>query len=80
VTVAQKAYRLALCVQIIDNGPGIPQELHDKIFFPLFSAREGGTGLGLTIAQSFINQQRGTIDVESAPGHTCFTVMLPVHP
>jgi two-component system nitrogen regulation sensor histidine kinase GlnL len=78
VTVAKKAYRLALSVQIIDNGPGIPSELHDKIFFPLFSAREGGTGLGLTIAQSFINQQRGTIEVESAPGRTCFTVMLPV--
>ncbi len=79
VTIAKKTYRLALCVQVIDNGPGIPQELHDKIFFPLFSAREGGTGLGLTIAQSFINQQRGTIEVESVPGRTCFTVMLPVH-
>jgi two-component system, NtrC family, nitrogen regulation sensor histidine kinase GlnL len=79
VTVAKKAYRLALSVQIIDNGPGIAHELHDKIFFPLFSAREGGTGLGLTIAQSFINQQRGTIEVESVPGRTCFTVMLPIH-
>jgi two-component system, NtrC family, nitrogen regulation sensor histidine kinase GlnL len=78
VTVAKKAYRLALSVQIIDNGPGIAQDLHEKIFFPLFSAREGGTGLGLTIAQSFINQQRGTIEVESAPGRTCFTVMLPI--
>lgn len=78
VTVAKKAYRLALSVEIIDNGPGIAPELYDKIFFPLFSAREGGTGLGLTIAQSFINQQRGTIEVDSAPGRTCFTIMLPV--
>ena len=65
-------------VQIIDDGPGIPAELRDKIFFPLVSGREGGTGLGLTIAQNFIQQHGGLIEVESEPGRTCFTILLPL--
>ncbi len=73
VTLAKKRYRLALELQVIDNGPGIPEEIRDKIFFPLVSGREGGSGLGLTLAQSFVQQHHGTIDVDSEPGHTCFT-------
>jgi two-component system, NtrC family, nitrogen regulation sensor histidine kinase GlnL len=79
VTLAKISHRLALSVQVIDNGPGIARDIQEKIFFPLFSAREGGTGLGLTIAQSFVNQQGGSIEVESVPGRTCFTVTLPAH-
>jgi two-component system nitrogen regulation sensor histidine kinase GlnL len=78
VTLARHLYRLVTVVQIIDNGPGIPEELKDKVFFPLVSGREGGTGLGLTLAQTFISQHHGTIELESRPGCSCFTVMLPV--
>lgn len=78
VTLAKKRYRLALELIVEDNGPGIPEEIRERIFFPLVSAREGGTGLGLTIAQTFIAQHHGTIECESAPSRTCFTIMLPL--
>jgi two-component system nitrogen regulation sensor histidine kinase GlnL len=78
VTLARKRYRLALSLAVEDNGPGIPEEIRERIFFPLVSAREGGTGLGLTIAQTFVGQHHGTIECESVPGRTCFTILLPL--
>lgn len=79
VTLAKRRYRLALELQVIDNGPGIPDDIREQIFYPLVSGREGGSGLGLTLAQSFIQQHHGTIEAESRPGRTCFTVILPLH-
>jgi len=78
VTLAKRRYKLALELQVIDNGPGIPEEILDKIFYPLVSGREGGSGLGLSIAQSFIEQHQGMIDVQSQPGRTCFSLLLPI--
>lgn len=78
VTLSKRLYRLALVVQISDNGPGVPEELKDKIFFPLVSGREGGSGLGLTLAQTYVSQHHGAIELESRPGHTCFSVLLPL--
>ncbi|HVO87058.1 MAG TPA: nitrogen regulation protein NR(II) [Casimicrobiaceae bacterium] len=78
VTVAKKRHRMALSIAVVDNGPGIPAELKDRIFYPLVSGRAGGSGLGLTIAQTFIAQHNGTIDCESRPGRTVFTVLLPL--
>ena len=78
VTLARKRHRLGMMVQIIDNGPGIAPEMRDKIFFPLVSGRDGGTGLGLTIAQNYVHQHGGLIEVESQPGRTCFTILLPL--
>ncbi len=78
VTLFKKRHRLAVMVQIIDNGPGIPPELRDKIFYPLVSGRADGHGLGLTLAQDFVSQHHGTIEFDSEPGRTCFTVMLPL--
>ena len=78
VTLAKKLHRLALMVNIIDNGPGIPDELQDKIFFPLVSGREGGHGIGLTIAQTFVSQHHGTIEVQSRPGETRFSILFPI--
>ncbi|MFA5171799.1 MAG: nitrogen regulation protein NR(II) [Sulfuriferula sp.] len=78
VTLAMKRYPLAAQIQIIDNGPGIPETIRDRIFFPLVSAREGGSGLGLTLAQTFVHQHHGTIEVSSEPGRTCFTLLLPL--
>lgn len=78
VTLARVRYRHALALQIIDDGPGIPEAIRDRIFDPLVSGREDGSGLGLTVAQTFINQHQGTIAFDSAPGTTCFTIMLPM--
>ncbi len=78
VTLAKRRYRLALELQVIDSGPGIAPEIRDTIFYPLVSGRAEGSGLGLTLAQSFIQQHHGSIDVDSRPGRTCFTVMLPI--
>ncbi len=76
VTIAKVRYRLALDLHIIDNGPGIPAELKDRIFYPLVSGREGGSGLGLTLAQTFIQQHRGVIECDSRPGHTDFHILI----
>jgi two-component system nitrogen regulation sensor histidine kinase GlnL len=78
VTIARNRYRLALAVSIEDNGPGVPAELAERIFYPLVSGRDGGTGLGLSLAQSFVSQHRGLIEFESVPGRTRFTILLPV--
>ena len=78
VTIARTRYRHALAVSIEDNGPGVPAELADRIFYPLVSGREGGTGLGLSLAQSFVSQHHGLIEFESEPGRTRFTILLPV--
>ena len=78
VTLAKKRYRVAIKLQIIDNGPGIPAEIRDRIFYPLVSGREGGSGLGLTLAQTFITQHHGMIECESQAGRTCFTILLPI--
>lgn len=70
-------------VQIIDTGPGISPEDVDRIFDLAFTTKQGrvdfGLGLGLRIAQDIVTQHHGSIDVESEPGRTCFTVTLPVH-
>ena len=78
VTIAKKMHKLAVSIQIIDNGPGVPEEIRDRIFFPLVSGREDGSGLGLTLAQTFVSQHHGTIELDTEPGRTCFTVLLPI--
>jgi two-component system, NtrC family, nitrogen regulation sensor histidine kinase GlnL len=78
VTLVKRRFRLALAVLVEDNGPGVPEELRDRIFYPLVSGREGGSGLGLTIAQTFVAQHNGTIECESVPGCTVFTILLPL--
>ncbi len=78
VTLAKKRYRLAIELKVIDNGPGIPETVRERMFYPLVSGRQGGSGLGLTIAQNFVQHHRGTIDCASQPGHTVFTIRLPV--
>ncbi len=78
-TVNRRLHPLALDLQVIDNGPGIPADIRDKIFFPLVSGREGGSGLGLTLAQTFVQQHDGTIECESSPGQTMFRIVMPLH-
>ena len=71
-------YRLAARIDVEDNGPGIPSHLQDTLFYPMVSGREGGTGLGLSIARSLIDQHSGKIEFTSWPGHTEFSVFLPI--
>jgi two-component system nitrogen regulation sensor histidine kinase GlnL len=78
VTIARRRHRLAIAVTIEDDGPGVPPELADVIFYPMVSGREGGTGLGLSLAQSFVGRHQGMIEFESVPGLTRFTLLLPV--
>ena len=78
VTIARRRHRLALELQVIDNGPGIPPELRERVFHPLVSGREGGTGLGLTLAQTFVQHHHGSIECDSQPGRTVFEIVLPL--
>jgi two-component system, NtrC family, nitrogen regulation sensor histidine kinase GlnL len=78
VTFGKQRYRLALELHVIDNGPGVPDSIKDRIFFPLVSGREGGSGLGLTLAQTFVQQHHGLIECESVPGHTDFKLLIPL--
>jgi two-component system, NtrC family, nitrogen regulation sensor histidine kinase GlnL len=78
VTMIRRPCKLALDLRVIDNGPGIPEELKERVFDPLVSGREGGSGLGLSLAQEFIHQNGGTIDFESVPGRTDFRILLPL--
>ena len=80
VTIARRRHRLAVAVTIEDDGPGVPPELAELIFYPMVSGREGGTGLGLSLAQSFVGRHQGMIEFESIPGQTRFTLLLPVRP
>lgn len=76
-TIGAQRHRLVMGLDIIDNGPGIDAELEERIFFPMISGRAEGTGLGLSIAQNIVAQHQGLIQVDSRPGHTCFTIYLP---
>jgi two-component system nitrogen regulation sensor histidine kinase GlnL len=78
VTLGKHRYRLALELHIEDNGPGVPEALRERIFFPLVSGREGGSGLGLTLARTFIQQHHGTVEFESEPGRTVFKIVIPL--
>jgi two-component system nitrogen regulation sensor histidine kinase GlnL len=78
VTIGKQRWRLALELHVEDNGPGIPESIRDRIFYPLVTGREGGSGLGLTLAQTFVQQHQGTIECNSVPGRTVFTVLIPL--
>lgn len=78
VTLARQRYKLALELQVIDNGPGIPENMLERIFFPLVSGREGGSGLGLTLSQTFVQYHHGLIECVSRPGRTCFKIVFPL--
>jgi len=78
VTIARQRFRHAIAVSIEDDGPGVPPDLAERIFYPLVSGRQGGTGLGLPLAQSYVSQHHGIIEFESVPGRTRFTLLLPL--
>ena len=78
LTINRQLHRLALVLHIEDNGPGIPESIRDRVFYPLVSGRDGGSGLGLTLAQTFVQQHQGTIECESEPGRTVFKLLIPL--
>ncbi|MFC4159873.1 nitrogen regulation protein NR(II) [Chitinimonas lacunae] len=79
VTLNRRRYPLALRVEIADNGPGVPEQIRDTLFYPLVSARPGGTGIGLHLAHTFVLQHNGAIEFESEPGRTTFILTLPLN-
>ena len=78
ITILRQRHKLALELQVVDDGPGVPEEIQDRIFNPLVSGREGGTGLGLSLAQTFVQYHQGVIEFESRPGRTTFRILLPL--
>jgi len=77
-TILRQRYKLALELQVVDDGPGVPEEIRDRIFNPLVSGRQGGTGLGLSLAQTFVQYHQGVIEFDSRPGRTLFRILLPL--
>ena len=77
-TIGHHRHRLVAQVEIIDNGPGIPEGIRDNLFYPMVSGRAEGSGLGLSISQSIINQINGIIEFTSVPHRTVFSIFLPL--
>ena len=77
-TIGSKRHKLVARLDVIDDGPGIPPEQQERIFYPMISGRPDGTGLGLSIAQNIVNQHGGLIECASRPGETVFTLLLPL--
>ncbi len=77
-TIGAQRHKLVARLDIVDNGPGIPPEQQEQIFYPMISGRPDGTGLGLSIAQNIVNQHGGLIECVSRPGETVFTLLLPL--
>ena len=78
ITIGKQRHRLALDLHVIDNGPGVPDAIKDRVFDPLVSGRDGGSGLGLTLAQTFVQQHHGLIELDSRPGRTDFRILIPL--
>ncbi|NOS75289.1 MAG: nitrogen regulation protein NR(II) [Methyloglobulus sp.] len=76
--IGRQHHKLAVKVDVIDNGSGIDPDIMERIFYPMITGRADGTGLGLSIAQSLINQHNGLIECHSEPGNTVFSIILPI--
>jgi two-component system nitrogen regulation sensor histidine kinase GlnL len=78
VTIARQRHKLALELQVIDDGPGVPEDIRDRVFNPLVSGREGGSGIGLALVQTYVQNHGGVVEFDSRPGRTVFTLLLPL--
>jgi two-component system, NtrC family, nitrogen regulation sensor histidine kinase GlnL len=79
VNIGARRHRVVASVQFEDNGPGVPDNLRETLFYPLVTGRADGTGLGLAVAQDLVSRHDGLIEFESRPGLTLFTILLPFH-
>ncbi len=77
-TIGDIRHRVIASIEIEDDGPGIPLELQDSVFYPLVTTRAEGTGLGLPAAQELVSRHGGLIEFESRPGRTVFFVRIPL--
>lgn len=77
-TIGSHRYKLVAMVEIIDTGPGIPEDMLEQIFLPMITGRAEGSGLGLSIAQTLVNRHSGLIECTSKPGNTVFRILLPL--
>lgn len=77
ITIGQHRHKLVCEIEIIDDGEGIPEDMIETIFFPMVTNRADGSGLGLSISQSLIQQHGGVIQCKSEPGNTVFRILLP---
>lgn len=80
ITIGAHRHKLVARVDVIDDGPGVPPELQETLFYPLVTGHAEGVGLGLSIAQALVNRHGGIIECASRPGHTEFTILLPLEP
>lgn len=78
VTIARQRHKLALELQVMDDGPGVPEDIRDRVFNPLVSGREGGSGIGLALVQTYVQNHGGVVEFDSRPGRTIFTLLLPL--
>lgn len=78
VTIGGRRHRLAVCIDVIDHGEGVPPDMQERIFFPMVTTRADGNGLGLPVAQSLVARHGGLVECVSEPGHTLFSMILPV--
>ena len=76
--IGDAAHKLVVRVEIADDGRGVPDDLAERIFLPLVSGRAEGSGLGLPLAQQVAREHRGSLSYRSRPGHTVFTLLIPV--
>jgi two-component system nitrogen regulation sensor histidine kinase GlnL len=77
-TIGDTRHRVIASIEIEDDGPGIPHDLQDSVFYPLVTSRPEGTGLGLPAAQELISRHGGLIEFDSRPGRTVFYVRIPL--
>jgi len=77
-TIGQRRHRLVLRAEVEDDGPGVPPQLRDTLFYPMVTGRAEGTGLGLSIAQDIARRHGGLIEYTSRPGRTVFMLFLPL--
>ena len=78
--IGDELHPLVLRLEIADDGRGVPEELSERIFLPLVSGRAEGSGLGLALAQQVAREHGGSLGYRSRPGHTVFTLLLPMEP
>ena len=78
VRIGEDAHPLVLRLEIVDDGRGVPEALAERVFLPLVSGRAEGSGLGLALAQQVAREHRGSLAYRSRPGHTVFTLLLPM--
>jgi len=79
-TSGHTRHRVVASIEIEDDGPGIPADLQDSVFYPLVTTRPDGTGLGLPAAQELISRHGGLIEFDSRPGRTTFFIRIPLNP